>query len=226
MNGDGYAKERDRMVEHQIAGRGVSDERVLRAMRTIPRHCFVPPSMAAHAYEDRPLPIGQGQTISQPYIVALMTELLHIGPKDRVLEIGAGSGYQAAILGFLAGEVISIERLPGIAEQAREHVAALGIDNVTIICGDGTKGYPEKAPYQGIIITAAAPDVPQPLIDQLAEGGVLVAPVGSREIQTLVRVEKKEGNPVTSSHGGVCFVPLIGEYGWGTRSSGGDFENY
>ena len=226
MNEEGYRKERDQMVEHQIAGRGVRDERVLAAMRAIPRHRFVPISLASHAYEDRPLPIGQGQTISQPYIVALMTELLKIGAEDRVLEIGAGSGYQAAILGYLAGEVISIERLPEIAEQARRHLRALGIENVTVICGDGTEGYPEKAPYDGIIITAAAPDVPQPLIDQLAEGGVLVAPVGSRELQTLVRVEKKGEKTVTTSHGGVCFVPLIGEHGWESRSSGGDFEHY
>jgi protein-L-isoaspartate(D-aspartate) O-methyltransferase len=214
MAGDRFARERLKMVEGQIEARGVRDARVLHAMRTVPRHLFVPISHQDSAYEDRPLPIGHGQTISQPYIVALMTEMLALSPEDRVLEIGAGSGYQAAILGSLAREVISIERLSEIAAMAGEHLRATNITNVTVVCGDGTKGFPEKAPYNAIIITAAAPDVPTPLIEQLAEGGRLVAPVGGRDFQTLVKVVKKDGQLHTTYHGGVCFVPLVGEYGW------------
>ncbi|KQC05422.1 MAG: protein-L-isoaspartate O-methyltransferase [Methanoculleus sp. SDB] len=214
MDDERSAVLRERMVRDQIEGRGISDRRVLAAMRAIPRHVFVPEEVCASAYEDRPLPIGEGQTISQPYIVALMTELLDVGPEDRVLEIGAGSGYQAAILGRIASHVISVERLPAIARGAREHLAALGIDNVEVVVGDGTAGWPAEAPYDAIIVTAAAPDIPRPLLDQLRDGGRLVAPVGDRAIQTLVRLEKAGGELSTRSCGGVCFVPLIGEYGW------------
>ncbi|NYT04818.1 MAG: protein-L-isoaspartate(D-aspartate) O-methyltransferase [Methanomicrobiales archaeon] len=205
---------RERMVRDQIASRGIGNPRVLAAMRAVPRHRFVPAAVQESAYEDRPLPIGEGQTISQPYIVALMTDLLDPGPGEKVLEIGAGSGYQAAILSRLAAQVVSIERLPDIAEGARRNLAALGISNVEVIVADGTEGYPEKAPYDAIIITAAAPSVPPPLLDQLAEGGRLVAPVGDIMVQTLVVVEKKGGKTTTRSYGGVCFVPLIGAYGW------------
>lgn len=212
--GDRYEKERRLMVARQIEGRGVSDPKVLEAMNIIPRHRFVPPNYQDMAYDDRPLPIGHGQTISQPYIVAVMTEMLALTPEDRVLEIGAGSGYQAAVLSHLAKEVYSIERLPDIASMARKNLSAVGITNVTVIKGDGTMGYLEKAPYNAIILTAAAPDVPKPLIQQLAEGGRLVCPVGGHDFQTLVKIVKKEGEPITTFHGGVCFVPLIGKYGW------------
>ena len=211
---DQWEEARRSMVELQIASRGVRDDRVLSAMRSIPRHLFVPPTYRDAAYNDCPLPIGRGQTISQPYIVAVMTELLQIRPGDRVLEIGGGSGYQAAILGTLARDVISIERIPDVAEMAKENLSGAGITNVTIVIGDGTLGYPAKAPYDAILITAAAPDVPPPLIGQLAEGGRLVAPVGSRDLQELVRCTKKEGTVTREYFGGVVFVPLLGEYGW------------
>jgi protein-L-isoaspartate(D-aspartate) O-methyltransferase len=205
------------MVESQIAARGIRDVRVLSAMREIPRHHFVPDTLRSAAYQDRPLPIGSGQTISQPYIVALMTELLEPAPGDTVLEIGAGSGYQAAILGRLVSRVITIERLPEIAAGARDHLSRLGITNVEVQVGDGTKGDPEKGPYLGILITAATPDVPAPLLTQLADGGRLVAPVGGREVQELIRIRNRGGEMVTEYHGGVCFVPLIGEFGWKGR---------
>jgi protein-L-isoaspartate(D-aspartate) O-methyltransferase len=211
---DRWEEARRSMVELQIASRGVRDDRVLSAMRSVPRHLFVPPTYRDAAYNDCPLPIGRGQTISQPYIVAVMTELLQIRPGDRVLEIGGGSGYQAAILGTLARDVISIERIPDVAEMAKENLSGAGITNVTIVIGDGTLGYPAKAPYDAILITAAAPDVPPPLIGQLAEGGRLVAPVGSRDLQELVRCTKKEGTVTREYFGGVVFVPLLGEYGW------------
>jgi protein-L-isoaspartate(D-aspartate) O-methyltransferase len=202
------------MVETQIAARGVKDERVLAAMRKIPRHLFIPGEARSAAYGDYPLPIGHGQTISQPYIVAMMTALLQISPEDRVLEIGAGSGYQAAILGTLAKEVISIERIPEVARLAQENLSTAGITNVRVVVGDGTLGCPEKAPYDGVLITAATPAVPPPLIDQLAEGGRLVAPVGSRDLQELVRLTKRGDDLTREFFGGVVFVPLLGEHGW------------
>jgi protein-L-isoaspartate(D-aspartate) O-methyltransferase len=211
---DPYHQERQEMVEYQIRARGVSDPRVLAAMRRIPRHLFVPPGYEGAAYQDRPLPIGEGQTISQPYIVAVMTELLNLAPQDRVLEIGTGSGYQAALLAVLVEEVMSIERLESVAEQARKNLARAGIFNVRIIVGDGTKGYPLEAPYDAILVTAATPKVPEPLIDQLAEGGRLVAPVGPRDCQDLLRLVKREGSVESTAFGGVCFVPLIGQFGW------------
>ncbi|MDD1691174.1 MAG: protein-L-isoaspartate(D-aspartate) O-methyltransferase [Methanoregula sp.] len=202
------------MVEHQIRSRGITNPRVLEAMRNIPRHFFIPAPYDKSAYEDAPLPIGNGQTISQPYIVALMTELLDPYPEDRVLEIGAGSGYQAAILSMLVQHVTTIERIPAVAELARKNLEKLGLKDIDIIVGDGTRGYPEHAPFDGIIITAATPEIPQPLIDQLTVGGILVAPVGGREIQELITLSRNESGIVRSSHGGVRFVPLIGEYGW------------
>jgi protein-L-isoaspartate(D-aspartate) O-methyltransferase len=205
---------RRRMVETQIAARGVKDERVLAVMREIPRHLFVPASYREAAYNDSPLPIGKGQTISQPYIVAVMTELLMIQPDDRVLEIGSGSGYQAAILGRLARWVITIERIPEVADMAKANLANLGINNVRVMTGNGTIGHPDDAPYNAILITAATPSIPQPLIDQMAEGGRLVAPVGSRDLQELVRLTRKEGKTIRELFGGVVFVPLLGEFGW------------
>ena len=211
---DPYEREREAMVEHQIRDRGIRDERVLAAMREVPRHLFVPKGYERAAYEDRPLPIGEGQTISQPYIVAVMTEQLGLAPQDRVLEIGSGSGYQAALLAGLAGTVISIERLEGVAEQARENLARAGVTGVRIVVGDGTEGYPPEAPYDAIIVTAASPGVPEPLIEQLAEGGRLIAPIGPRDCQDLVKLVKREGKVETIPLGGVCFVPLIGQFGW------------
>jgi protein-L-isoaspartate(D-aspartate) O-methyltransferase len=206
--------ERLLMVETQIAARGILDPRVLGAMRDIPRHSFIPADLASAAYHDRPLPIGHGQTISQPYIVALMTELLALQPHDRVLEIGTGSGYQAAILAHLSAEVISIERIEPVAERARKLLADLGITNITIIVGDGTEGYPPGAPYDGIIVTASTPGIPPPLREQLADGGRLVAPVGGRDLQELVRLVRRGDRIVQESYGGVMFVPLIGRHGW------------
>ncbi len=208
------ADECSRMVEQQILARGISNPRVLDAMREIPRHLFVPQPYTSSAYTDAPLPIGDGQTISQPYIVALMTELLEPKDDDRVLEIGAGSGYQAAILAHLVRQVTTIERIHAVADLARKNIVSLGLKNVSIIVGDGTKGYRKNAPYNGIIITAATPQVPPPLIDQLDDEGILVAPVGGRNIQELITLRKHHGRTVQSSHGGVRFVPLIGEHGW------------
>lgn len=208
------ADERKAMVEHQIAARGIHDPRVLAAMLEIPRHLFIPPPYNRAAYEDNPLPIGNGQTISQPYIVALMTELLHPKDTDNVLEIGAGSGYQAAILSRLVQRLTTIERIGPVADLARKNLKSLGIDNVIVIESDGTLGYPENAPYNGILITAATPEVPKPLIGQLAEGGILVAPVGGRDIQDLITLRKQGRSVIQESHGGVRFVPLIGEHGW------------
>jgi protein-L-isoaspartate(D-aspartate) O-methyltransferase len=208
------AEERSRMVEQQIRARGITNPRVLAAMLEIPRHFFVPEPYTSSAYTDAPLPIGNGQTISQPYIVALMTDLLNTHPDDHVLEIGAGSGYQTAILARLVKQVTTIERIPAVAKLAQDTIAALRLGNISIIVGDGTEGYHENAPYNGILITAASPKIPPPLIEQLDEGGTLVAPVGDREIQELIVLVKQGGKIVQSSHGGVRFVPLIGEYGW------------
>ncbi|MDV2480796.1 protein-L-isoaspartate(D-aspartate) O-methyltransferase [Methanoculleus sp. Wushi-C6] len=211
---DPYRNGREEMVEFQIRARGVRDKRVLAAMRKVPRHLFVPKDWERAAYEDRPLPIGEGQTISQPYIVAVMTEQLDLSPEDRVLEIGTGSGYQAAILAELAGTVISIERLPDIADRARQNFARAGVTGVKVVVGDGTEGYPPEAPYDAIIVTAASPTIPEPLVEQLAEGGRLIAPVGPRECQDLVKLVKHESRVETIPLGGVCFVPLIGQFGW------------
>ena len=206
--------ERKAMVERQIASRGIHDRRVLAAMEEIPRHLFIPPPYDRAAYDDNPLPIGNGQTISQPYIVALMTELLHPKATDRMLEIGAGSGYQAAVLSRLIRQLTTIERISHVATLARANLQAIGITNVTVIEGDGTLGYPENAPYDGIIITAATPEIPRPLIEQLADGGSLVAPVGGQDLQELVAIRKTHGSLTREFHGGVRFVPLIGEHGW------------
>lgn len=211
---DPYRNEREEMVEFQIRARGVRDERVLAAMRKVPRHFFVPENWERAAYEDRPLPIGEGQTISQPYIVAVMTEQSDLSPQDRVLEIGTGSGYQAALLAELTGTVISIERLPEIADRARENLARAGVTGVRIVVGDGTEGYPPEAPYDAVIVTAATPEIPGPLIDQLGKGGRLIAPVGPRECQDLIKLVKREGGVEKIPLGGVCFVPLIGQFGW------------
>ena len=198
------------MVRDQIEARGVRDARVLAAMRSVPRHELVPKAARAHAYADYPLSIGHGQTISQPYIVALMTELLEPRGDDRVLEIGTGSGYQAAVLSSLVREVYSIEIVEPLAQRAASDLARLGYDNVTVIAGDGYRGLPDKAPFDAIIVTAAPPYVPQPLIDQLAAGGRLVVPVGDR-YQELQLLEKTDAGVTVRKVLPVRFVPMTGE---------------
>jgi protein-L-isoaspartate(D-aspartate) O-methyltransferase len=202
------------MVESQIARRGVADQRVLDAMRVIPRHCFVPESLRESAYEDRPLEIGWGQTISQPYIVAFMTQLLELKPEDRVLEVGTGSGYQSAVLGSLVHSVVTIERVEELGDLARQRLDELGFENVTVVTGDGTLGCPEHGPYDAIIVTAAGPHIPEPLKHQLRDGGRLVCPVGPRESQRLIRIVREGDRYREETSIGCVFVPLIGEDGW------------
>jgi protein-L-isoaspartate(D-aspartate) O-methyltransferase len=200
------------MVATQIAARGIVDPRVLDAMRRVKRHLFVPEPVRAAAYGDHPLPIGHDQTISQPYIVALMTELARVKPGARVLEIGTGSGYQAAVLAVLAKEVYSVEIVEPLAAEADERLARLGYRNVTVRSGDGYRGWPERAPFDAILVTAAPPEIPQPLLDQLAPGGRLVAPVGpERGEQVLVVVERTESGLKRWSVAPVRFVPMTGE---------------
>ena len=202
------------MVSEQIVARGVRTPPVLAAMQRVPRHRFVPPDDQAYAYSDGALPIGRGQTISQPYIVALMTDLLHLSGGERVLEIGTGSGYQAAVLGELAAEVHTLELLPELAERASRTLAELGYTTVHVHTGDGSLGWPGAAPYAGILVAAAAPGVPQPLLDQLAEGGRLVLPVGDRSMQYLEVWQRCGGEFVSERNIPVAFVPLRGEHGW------------
>jgi protein-L-isoaspartate(D-aspartate) O-methyltransferase len=209
------------MVDSQIARRGIVDHRVLEAMRQVPRHRFVPDHLLPSAYADSALPIGEGQTISQPYIVALMTETLELGGSEQVLEIGTGSGYQAAILCQLAEQVFSIERHAVLADRAQKLLTELGCHNLRVRVGDGTAGWPEACPFHAIMITAAAPSVPQPLVDQLADGGRLVAPVGRAGFQDLVCV-RKTGQRTTTEHlAPVAFVPLIGAHGWSEEDKAG-----
>ncbi|HEX4962442.1 MAG TPA: protein-L-isoaspartate(D-aspartate) O-methyltransferase [Thermoanaerobaculia bacterium] len=207
---------RSRMVDRQIAGRGVRDPRVLEAMRSVPREAFVAESLAELAYDDSPLPIAEEQTISQPYVVALTAEALEIQQGDKVLEIGAGSGYAAAVLSRLGGEVYAVERHESLAREARERLARLGYTNVHVRHGDGTLGWAEHAPYDAIGVAAGGPEIPQALLDQLAEGGRLVIPVGPNpRSQELVRVRRRrEGGDVRENLGAVRFVPLIGAQGW------------
>jgi protein-L-isoaspartate(D-aspartate) O-methyltransferase len=221
-----FEARRNAMVDFQIARRGVRDPRILEAMRAVPREAFVPERLAEFAYEDSPLPIGEEQTISQPFVVALMAEALELGPEDRVLEIGAGSGYAAAVLGRAAGEVWAVERHESLAREARERLAGLGASNVHVVHGDGTLGWPEHAPYDAIAVAAGGPDIPQALLDQLAPGGRLVIPVGpDLRTQELVRVRRTaDGRFVRENLGGVRFVPLIGEQGWGREVEGGRFS--
>ena len=209
-----YAALRDRMVNEQLARRGISQRRVLDAFGSVKRHEFLPAGLKAHAYEDHPLPIGEGQTISQPYMVALMTELLELKGGEKVLEVGAGSGYQAAILSRLAEEVYTVERIAAIAARAKETLERLGITNVTLGVRDGTLGWPEHAPYDRVIVTAAAPRVPEALVGQLAVGGKLVIPVGSMFGQVLTVVDKTDSGIATRQAGGCVFVPLLGKDGW------------
>jgi protein-L-isoaspartate(D-aspartate) O-methyltransferase len=211
---DPFRRARERMVAEQLSRRNITDPGVLKAMRTIPRHRFVPPDLDRLAYSDAPLPIGHRQTISQPYIVAFMTQLLGLRGDETVLEIGTGSGYQAAVLSAVAGRVISLERIAELAEGARRVLADLGLDNVEVHVADGSAGWPEAAPFQGILVAAAAPKVPPPLLDQLAEGGRLVVPVGGSEGQVLERWTRREGALECVRESAVSFVPLVGAHGW------------
>jgi protein-L-isoaspartate(D-aspartate) O-methyltransferase len=205
---------RNVMVDQQLIGRGIRDERVLAAMRKVPRHLFIPEASRDQAYADRALPIGCDQTISQPYMVAVMTALLNLNGSERVLEVGTGSGYQAAILAELAADVFTIERIPALAETAKQLLADLGYHNVHVLTADGTVGAPEYAPFDRILVAAAAPEIPEPLMEQLNDGGILVAPVGERFSQILVQAIKC-GNSIHKNYQTHCiFVPLIGRYGW------------
>jgi protein-L-isoaspartate(D-aspartate) O-methyltransferase len=209
-----FEAERREMVARQIRERDIRAPRVLDAMTAVPRHLFVPPEHVLAAYADEPLPIGEGQTISQPFMVAAMADALSLEGHERVLEVGAGSGYQAAVLSLLAREVIAVEVQPVLAGLARKRLARLGYANVRIEEGDGSLGWPLAAPYDAILVTAAAPAVPPPLLEQLAEGGRLVIPVGSSEQQDLLRIVRVEGQASEESLYACRFVPLIGRYGW------------
>lgn len=213
---DEFARQRARMVEQQLRPRRIRDEAVLEAMATVPRERFVPEAFRDMAYDDGPLPIGHGQTISQPYIVALMCEALDPEPGDKVLEIGGGSGYAAAVLSRVVSRVVTVERLEPLCERARRSIADVGYDNVEVICGDGTRGWEAGAPYDGILVAAGGPDVPRSLKRQLAVGGRLVIPIGRDPgHQMLVRVTRlSEHEFETQDLGEVRFVPLIGEEGW------------
>ena len=206
---------RNRMVDEQLIPRGINEPRVLSAMKKVPRHLFVEEALQDRAYGDYALPIGEKQTISQPYMVALMTEALELSGSEIVLEIGTGSGYQAAILAELSRQVYSIERIASLALRARKVIEVLGYKNVDIKIYDGTLGWEEKAPFDGIIVTASAPDIPKSLTDQLKLGGRLVIPVGTRHFQTLIKVVKKKDGLVKMPLTECVFVPLIGAYGWG-----------
>ncbi len=202
------------MIELQLRRRGIQDERVLEAMFRVPRHEFVPSAYVNAAYDDRPLPIGESETISQPYIVAVMTQASRVEAGDRALEIGAGAGYQAAVLAYLGAKVYTVERNAKLAQAARERLKRLGYENVEVITGDGSEGYAPAAPYQVILVTAAAPRVPETLLDQLAEAGRLVIPVGDLHHQTLFLITRR-GNEISQEALDPCqFVPLIGKHGW------------
>ena len=205
---------RDLMVETQLIPRGIKDKRVLDAMRKVPRHLFVNEPMQYRAYDDMALSIGEGQTISQPYMVAAMTELLELKGDERVLEIGTGSGYQAAILAELSKEVYTVERVSVLSAQAEARFHTLGYKNIHVKVGDGTSGWPEEAPFNRIIITAGTPRIPDPLMDQLSDEGIIIAPVGDRFSQQIIKIIKSGNKLSESFHTPCVFVPLIGEHGW------------
>lgn len=214
---DRYRSRRQKMVDSQLRSRGIRNNDVLRLMEKIPRHLFIDEGLLDRAYSDGPLPIGERQTISQPYMVALMTEALQLGGNEKVLEIGTGSGYQTAILAELSDRVLSIERFASLAAKAKKILESLNYYNVLIRVGDGTYGWVEEAPFNAIIVTAGSPDLPEPLKKQLAPGGRLVIPVGDRNVQTLLRVTRMSADPDdirTEDLGGCRFVDLVGEYGW------------
>ena len=208
---DQLLRARRGMIERDLVGRGIKDTRILEVMGSLERELFVPDKLRSHAYEDRPLPIGAGQTISQPYIVAVMTELLGLKGSERVLEIGTGSGYQTAVLGKLTAEVYSIEIIPTLSQRAKALLERLGLDNVHLRVGDGFFGWEERGPYEAILVTASAPKIPEPLWQQLRESGRLIMPLGEdRQTQRLVRVTKVDGKQVIENISGVVFVPLTG----------------
>jgi protein-L-isoaspartate(D-aspartate) O-methyltransferase len=209
-----YAAQRVEMIEKQVRRRGVTDPAVLAAMQAVPRHEFVAKEIRSNAYADAPLPIGGGQTISQPYIVAAMTAALHLRASDKVLEIGTGCGYQAAVLACLAKDVFTIERRPELASSACARLARLGYSNAHVHCGDGTLGLPEFAPFDAILVAAAAPAIPKPLLAQLAEGGRMILPLGGVEHQELQLIEKHGDAFPTKMLEGCRFVPLVGYHGW------------
>jgi protein-L-isoaspartate(D-aspartate) O-methyltransferase len=211
--GDSYGGYRTQLVE-TLRRKGVRDLAVLRAIQMVPRHLFVPESVRHRAYEDSALPIGSGQTISQPWVQARYLELLRLTGKERALEIGTGSGYQTALLGLLCDSVFSVERIPALAQSARATLEAAGIRNVTVLVGDGTLGWRPFAPYDAILVSAASPEIPAPLIEQLAPGGRLVIPLGNRSAQALTLVERQGGGIRTSTVADVRFVPLLGEFGF------------
>jgi protein-L-isoaspartate(D-aspartate) O-methyltransferase len=209
-----FQRLREVMVDTQLVRRGINDPAVLAAMRKIARHCFVPKHLWMLAYDDQPLPIDCQQTISQPYMVALMTEVLQLSKDDKVLEIGTGSGYQAAVLAEICSQVYTLEKIPDLAKKSAAVLQQLGYGNIIIKVADGTRGWPEHQPYNGIIVTAGAPHIPRPLLEQLAEGGRLLIPVGDHELQQLLRLTRTPGGIVEEDLGGCRFVPLRGEYGW------------
>ena len=215
MDAARLARARAEMVAEQLRDRGILDERVLDAMGRVPRERFVDPDLEDRAYDDGPLPIGEGQTISQPYMVARMVELLALRGDERVLEVGAGSGYQTAVLAELAAQVFAVERLPSLGATATARLSALDYSNVEIGIFDGTEGWAARAPFDAIVVAAGAPEVPDVLVAQLAEGGRLVIPVGPRELQRLAIIEWRDGATATSWETSCVFVPLIGRHGWG-----------
>ncbi|MFT5697192.1 MAG: protein-L-isoaspartate(D-aspartate) O-methyltransferase [Desulforhopalus sp.] len=210
-----FATSRSRMVQEQLLNRDIVDPKTIQAMGEVPRHLFVDPAMQGRAYGDHPLPIGAGQTISQPYIVAKMTQALRLTGVEKVLEIGTGSGYQAAVLSRICSQVYTVERINSLLAGARKTFDKLRYYNIRAKLDDGTMGWPENAPYDAIIVTAGGPEVPQPLIDQLGEGGRLIIPVGDQNVQELQLVEKKEDQVEISCLASVRFVDLVGEHGWG-----------
>jgi protein-L-isoaspartate(D-aspartate) O-methyltransferase len=209
-----YSGLRQKMVQRQLVARGIQDSRVLSAMAEVPRHLFVDEALQDEAYEDNPLPIGDGQTISQPYMVAVMTELLELQGDERVLEIGTGSGYQAAVLSKLCRWVFTIDRVRRLSEKAQATLRSCGYVNISFMVGDGTAGWPSQAPFDGIIVTAGSPQIPDVLVQQLSDEGKLVIPVGDRFSQTLKRVIKTKTGTKVENHTGCRFVDLIGKYGW------------
>jgi protein-L-isoaspartate(D-aspartate) O-methyltransferase len=212
---DGYEILRGNMVNRLREHYKIQDERVLKAMNILPRHFFVPEAIKHQAYKDNALPIASNQTISQPFIVARMSELLELTPNSRILEIGAGSGYQTAVLASLAGKIFAIERIPNLAAEAQERLQKLGYHNVTLRCADGTNGWEVYAPFDGILVAAGSPDLPQPLLSQLKIGGKLVIPIGKdTKTQNLIRVTRTPTGFQTEDFGACSFVPLIGEHGW------------
>ena len=216
---DPYVSQRLAMVEDQLRRRGIHDQRVLRVMEEVPRHEFIPELDRRWAYRDQPVPIGEDQTISQPYIVAVMTQFLSVEPENRALEVGTGTGYQAAVLSRLAAQVYTIERHATLAERAEETFRRIGYQNIHVVVGDGTRGLPDHAPYDRILVAAAAPGVPPPLLEQLSERGRMIIPVVSSDTQVLQLLRKSQGEVFTSNLEGCRFVPLIGEGGFPARNS-------